>query len=84
LGWVNRDPIVDIWQKHPALNDLRNRHTIPLESFQYCAGCEYAPYCTGNCPGLAYTLTGQVNHPSPDACLRRFLADGGRLDTLEL
>ncbi len=31
---------------------------------------------------MAYTLTGQVNHPSPDACLRRFLADGGRLDTL--
>ena len=30
-------------------------------------------------PGLAYTLTGKVDHPSPDACLRRFLDEGGSL-----
>jgi hypothetical protein len=28
---------------------------------------------------LAYTITGQVNHPSPDACLRDFLKEGGKL-----
>jgi uncharacterized Fe-S cluster-containing radical SAM superfamily protein len=33
----------------------------------------------GNCPGLSYTLTGEVNHPSPDACLRKVRAEGGRL-----
>ena len=36
-------------------------------------------YSTGNCPGLSYTLVGEVNHPSPDACLRKFLDEGGRL-----
>jgi SynChlorMet cassette radical SAM/SPASM protein ScmE len=84
LGWINHDRLIEVWQNHPELDSLQNRRSIPLESFDFCAGCEYSSYCTGNCPGLAYTLTGQVNHPSPDACLRRFLADGGRLDTLEL
>jgi SynChlorMet cassette radical SAM/SPASM protein ScmE len=79
LGRINRDPLAEVWQHHPALNELRTRHTIPLTEFEFCAGCEYLPYCTGNCPALAYTLTGQVNHPSPDACLRRFLEGGGSI-----
>ena len=78
LGRINRDSLAEVWQHSQALNELRARHTIPLADFAFCAGCEYTPYCTGNCPGLAYTLTGQVDHPSPDACLRRFLAEGGR------
>jgi SynChlorMet cassette radical SAM/SPASM protein ScmE len=79
LGRINRDSLAEVWQFSPALNQLRNRHAIPLTSFDFCAGCSYIPYCTGNCPGLAYTLTGMVDHPSPDACLRRFLQDGGIL-----
>jgi SynChlorMet cassette radical SAM/SPASM protein ScmE len=78
LGHINRDSLAEVWQNHPVLNDLRARRSIPLADFEFCTSCTYQPYCTGNCPGLAYTLTGQVNHPSPDACLRRFLADGGR------
>jgi len=77
LGRINHDSLADIWQNSPALNQLRNRHTIPLAGFEFCAGCPYIPYCTGNCPGLAYALTGLVDHPSPDACLRRFLEEGG-------
>ncbi len=77
LGRINHDSLAEVWQNSPALNQLRNRHTIPLTAFEFCAGCSYTPYCTGNCPGLAYTLTGTLDHPSPDACLRRFLADGG-------
>lgn len=77
LGRINKDSLAEIWQNSPALNRLRNRHAIPLDGFEFCAGCLYIPYCTGNCPGLAYTLTGQVDHPSPDACLRRFLEGGG-------
>jgi Fe-coproporphyrin III synthase len=83
LGWINRDSLADVWQRSPALNRMRGRHTLSLTDFAFCAGCEYTPYCTGNCPGLAYTLTGQVDHPSPDACLRRFLADGGTIPTIE-
>jgi len=77
LGRINQDPLDEVWQHHPALNALRARHTISLTEFEFCAGCDYLPYCTGNCPALAYTLTGQVNHPSPDACLRKFKAEGG-------
>ncbi len=79
LGRINHDSLAEIWQNSPALNQLRNRHTIPLSGFEFCAGCAYIPYCTGNCPGLAYTLTGKVDHPSPDACLRRFLKEGGTI-----
>ncbi len=82
LGRINHDSLAEVWQRHPTLNELRVRHTIPLTEFEFCAGCEYIPYCTGNCPALAYTLIGQVNHPSPDACLRRFLEDGGTLEAL--
>lgn len=80
LGRINRDSLAEVWQHSQALNNLRTRHTIPLADFAFCADCEYTPYCTGNCPGLAYTLIGQVDHPSPDACLRRFLMDGGKLE----
>jgi Fe-coproporphyrin III synthase len=62
-----------------ALNGLRARHDISLDGFAFCAACEYTPDCTDNCPGLAHSLTGEVNHSSPDVCLRRFLADGGKL-----
>jgi SynChlorMet cassette radical SAM/SPASM protein ScmE len=79
LGRINHDSLAEVWQKSPALNQLRNRHTIPLAGFEFCAGCAYIPYCTGNCPGLAYSITGQIDHPSPDACLRRFLAEGGTI-----
>jgi SynChlorMet cassette radical SAM/SPASM protein ScmE len=79
LGRINQDSLAEIWHHSPALNRLRRRHTIPLTEFEFCAGCSYIPYCTGNCPGLAYTLTGQVDHPSPDACLQRFLEEGGAI-----
>ena len=79
LGRINQDSLAEVWQHSPALNRLRQRQAIPLTEFEFCASCPYVPYCTGNCPGLAYSLTGQVDHPSPDACLRRYLADGGRL-----
>ena len=79
LGWINRDSLQDVWLSHPDLIGMRRRHTIPLAEVEFCKGCPYTPYCTGNCPGLAYTLTGRVDHPSPDACLRRFLEAGGSL-----
>jgi len=82
LGRINQHSFIEVWQKSYMLNTLRNRYLIPLTDFQYCAGCEYISYCTGNCPALSYSLTGQVNHPSPDACLRRFLKEGGKLKIL--
>ncbi len=79
LGRINRDNLREVWQEHSELKRLRERHKIPLSDFDFCQGCEYIPYCTGNCPALAYTILGQENHPSPDACLKQFLEAGGRL-----
>ncbi|MDD8025700.1 MAG: SynChlorMet cassette radical SAM/SPASM protein ScmE [Acidobacteriota bacterium] len=79
LGHINRDSLTDIWRNSPALTQLRNRQKIPLGGFELCADCAYIPYCTGSCPGLAYTITGQIDQPSPDACLRRFLEMGGTI-----
>ena len=83
LGRINQDSFQKIWQKSQEMHNLRTRHHMPLESFEECTGCEYTPYCTGNCPGLAFTLTGKVNQPSPDACLQRFLAEGGKIPILD-
>ena len=83
LGRINEDSFQEVWQKSRALQKLRARHKISLASFEECTGCEYTPYCTGNCPGLAFTLTGNVNQPSPDACLDRFLAQGGKIPILD-
>lgn len=79
LGRINRDSLRDVWLNHPELNDLRGRRQISLDSFEFCSGCEYIPYCTGNCPSAAFRHLGQVNHPSPDACLRNFLQQGGQI-----
>ncbi len=79
LGRINRDSLQEVWQEHHELKRLRGRHKISLNEFEFCQGCEYINYCTGNCPALAYTILGKENHPSPDACLKRFLEAGGRL-----
>jgi SynChlorMet cassette radical SAM/SPASM protein ScmE len=83
LGRINRDDLVDIWQNHPELNRFRKRREIPLSSFEFCAGCPYIPYCTGNCPGTSYTITHDAWAPSPDACYRLFLEQGGKLPPFE-
>ena len=83
LGQINRDDLAEVWQNNTELKRLRERVNIPLSEFEFCKGCEYINYCTGNCPALAYTIVGEENHPSPDACLRRFLEEGGRLPEME-
>ena len=79
LGRINIDGLQAVWQEHPELEKLRRRHKIPLSNFEFCQSCDYINYCTGNCPALAYTILGKEDHPSPDACLKRFLEAGGRL-----
>jgi SynChlorMet cassette radical SAM/SPASM protein ScmE len=83
LGRINQDKLSDVWLNHPALHKFRNRCHVPLKDFEFCQDCPYLDYCRGNCPALAYTLAGDENHPSPDACLRKFLQDGGCLPSFE-
>ncbi|MGO9569120.1 MAG: SynChlorMet cassette radical SAM/SPASM protein ScmE [Desulfomonilaceae bacterium] len=79
LGRINEDSLREVWQNHPELHRFRGRSEIPLDAFDFCRQCPYIPYCTGNCPALAYTIVHDAWHPSPDACLRNFLESGGSL-----
>jgi SynChlorMet cassette radical SAM/SPASM protein ScmE len=79
LGRINRDPLVETWQNHPLLRRLRERASIQLSGFAECRGCSFISRCNGGCPGLAYTLTGEVDRPSTDSCLRQYLETGGTL-----
>jgi radical SAM protein with 4Fe4S-binding SPASM domain len=79
LGRINQDRLDEVWQHHPELQRLRERPLIPLSDFEFCRGCQYLSYCPGGCPALSYTTAGDVYRPSTDACLRKFLEEGGRL-----
>ncbi|MCX5686438.1 MAG: SynChlorMet cassette radical SAM/SPASM protein ScmE [Candidatus Omnitrophica bacterium] len=79
LGRINKDNLRDIWHNHPELKKMRERRDISLSEFDFCKGCVYLKYCAGGCPALSYTIAGDAYRPSPDACLRRFLKEGGRL-----
>ncbi len=79
LGRVNEDSLEKIWGEHPDLQRLRTRRGVCLSEFEFCKGCDYMQYCRGNCPALAYNIVGSDFHPSPDACLREFLAGGGSI-----
>ncbi|MBF0544359.1 MAG: SynChlorMet cassette radical SAM/SPASM protein ScmE [Candidatus Riflebacteria bacterium] len=79
LGWANRDDLTEIWQNNPDLWRMRLRPDIPLDIFEICKSCLYKSYCTGNCPALAYSTTGNLFSPSPDACLKLYLEKGGKL-----
>ncbi len=79
MGRINRESLSEVWNSHPELMAMRNRANIPLDTFKFCQDCDYIPYCTGNCPSRAYEYFGTILHPSPDACLRTYLQEGGRI-----
>ncbi len=79
LGRINNDKLETVWNEHPELNRFRKRHSIALTNFEFCRGCEYIPYCTGNCPASNHSGEEDAYHPSAEGCLRRFLDNGGRL-----
>jgi len=79
LGRIDKDDLTEIWHDHPELNRFRKRREISLSSFEFCRGCPYMHYCTGNCPATSYTIMHDAYHPSPDACFKTFLQSGGAL-----
>lgn len=72
LGRLGEDRLDDVWLHAPALHEMRCRSSLSLSSFDDCLDCSWLESCTGNCPGTAYSLTGEVNRPCPETCLKRF------------
>jgi SynChlorMet cassette radical SAM/SPASM protein ScmE len=79
MGRVGRDSLSEVWQRGGALDRLRRRMQTRLDALPFCRDCRYSPYCTGDCPGLAYARTGDTGVASSDSCLRRFLLEGGAI-----
>jgi SynChlorMet cassette radical SAM/SPASM protein ScmE len=77
LGNIATDSLAEICRTHPTLKALRERRSIPMQQVPGCQDCEWAPYCNGSCPGLAYELTGDFNRANPGDCYRRFLMETG-------
>ena len=73
LGRINVDALKAIWKSHPTLKALKERRQIPMSEVPGCEACEWAPFCNGSCPGLAYEMTGDFNRANPHDCYRRFL-----------
>lgn len=72
LGRIGEAPLSEVWQNAGSLCRLRERREIALEEFEECLRCEWQSSCTGNCPGTAFTATGDVDRPCPSTCLKRF------------
>jgi SynChlorMet cassette radical SAM/SPASM protein ScmE len=77
LGHIASDSLEEIWHTHPILEALRARRSVPMQEVAGCMGCEWASYCNGSCPGLAYELTSDLNRANPEDCYRSFLAETG-------
>lgn len=75
LGKVGVDSLLEVWQHSPKLQKFRERAEIPLESISHCQGCDYQQFCTGGCPGLAYSLTGDVDTINPRDCYRAYVGE---------
>jgi SynChlorMet cassette radical SAM/SPASM protein ScmE len=73
LGKINVAPLKNIWKSHPTLKALKERRQVPMSEVPGCEDCDWAPYCNGSCPGLAYEMTGDFNRANPHDCYRRFL-----------
>ncbi|MCK5003971.1 MAG: PqqD family peptide modification chaperone [Candidatus Aminicenantes bacterium] len=73
MGKINKDSIKTLWKNHQALKDLKERRKIPMSEVPGCENCEWVEFCNGSCPGLPYTITGNLNKANMHDCYRKFL-----------
>lgn len=74
LGRINRDSLVEVWQHHPQLTALRERQALRMRDLPECCTCDWADYCNGSCPSMAFERTGGFNVANLEDCYRRFRA----------
>lgn len=69
-GNVRYSPLTEIWNESPLMKALR---AFPrLDRMPTCAGCRLRAYCD-RCPGQAFTETGDLYGPGPEACRQAML-----------
>ncbi len=77
LGNILTDSLEEVWRYSPILKAMRDRARISLKEIEECRDCEYADYCTGNCPATRFAETGNLNLPNTSDCYRQFLETCG-------
>jgi SynChlorMet cassette radical SAM/SPASM protein ScmE len=77
LGRIGETSIRSIWQDHPLLKEMRGRGQIPMDQVPGCAGCEWIPFCSGGCPAVVFTQTGNFYAANPECCYRKFIQETG-------
>jgi len=70
MGVIGVDSLQEAWLHHPAINTVRQRRSIPIQSLPTCHDCPYAGFCTGGCPGTVMSITGELNARDPMSCYR--------------
>jgi SynChlorMet cassette radical SAM/SPASM protein ScmE len=72
MGVYGFHSLSDVWRSSPAINAVRYRRDMPLDSLPSCRGCVYAGFCTGGCPGSVMARYGRLNVRDPNVCYRIF------------
>lgn len=75
---IGETPLQDAWLYSPAINAVRYRRQIPLDSLPECAGCAYTGFCAGGCPASVMARDGHLNGSDPLVCYRLFVEAGNQ------
>jgi radical SAM protein with 4Fe4S-binding SPASM domain len=75
MGRIGETSLKEAWQTHPNINIVRERRKIPITEIEECAGCEFAGFCTGGCPGTVMSKTGKLDAIDPLVCYKRYLEE---------
>lgn len=72
MGVIGTTPMQQAWLHHPAINTVRLRRQIPLQTLPSCTDCAYTGFCAGGCPASALTKFAKLNTADPAVCYRRY------------
>ena len=75
MGMIGVNSLKDAWQRHPAINVVRQRRQIPVSALETCRDCPYAGFCTGGCPASVMAKTGRLNARDPLVCYRIYVGE---------
>jgi len=72
MGIFGHQSLAEVWLSSPAINAVRYRRQIPIQSLPSCKDCTYAGFCAGGCPASVMAKFGRLNARDPLVCYRIF------------